>query len=179
MDREYSAFDLARYILKKKCIDEGYVIANLQLQNVLYRIQERFLKEKGHKAFPDPLVVCACGAYVPKVYAKYSILGINTIVWIPHGNDIISIDYKDKALIDGIVEEERKLTLSQSMCKIWREGGLWREVYDKGKGEGKEITVEMIKEYLRKQKKPTEQKPTVNKNCVRFVLQKLKELFSV
>ena len=179
MDREYSAFDLARYILKKKCIDEGYVIANLQLQNVLYRIQERFLKEKGHKAFSDQLVACSCGALVPKIYTEYGVYGADVIVWIPNGNDIISIDDKDKVLIDGIVEEERKLTLWQSMDKVRREGGLWREVYDKGKGEGKEITVEMIKEYLRKQQKPTEQKPTVNKDCVRFVLQKIKELFSV
>ena len=175
---EYSAFDLARYVLKK-CIDENYGIANLQLQNILYRIQEGFLKEKGHKAFSDKLVACSCGACAPKVYTEYGVHGVDTIVWIPDKPDIISVDDKDKALIDGIVEEEMKLTLSQSMDKTWREGGLWREVYDKGKGEGKEITVEMIKEYLQKQQKPTEQKPTVNKDCVRFVLQKIKELFSL
>lgn len=175
---EYSAFDLARYVLKK-CIDDNRPIANLQLQKILYCIQESFLKEKGHRAFSDKLVACSCGAYVPKIYTEYGVHGVDTIVWIPDEPDIISIDDKDKALIDGIVEEEMKLTLSQSMDKTWREGGLWREVYDKSKGEGKEITVEMIKEYLQKQQKPTEQKPTVNKDCVRFVLQKIKELFSV
>jgi uncharacterized phage-associated protein len=175
---EYSAFDLARYILKK-CIDEDHPIANLQLQKILYCIQEGFLKEKGCRAFADPLRVSSCGAYVPSIYTEYGVHEISTIVWIPDENDIISIDDKDKVLIDSIVEEEMKLTLWQSMDKTWREGGLWREVYDKGKGDGKEITVEMIKEYLQKQQKPTEKKPTVNKDCVRFVLQKLKELFSV
>lgn len=54
MDTEYSAFDLARYVLKK-CIDENHPVCNLQLQKILYYIQECFLKEKDRKAFPEPI----------------------------------------------------------------------------------------------------------------------------
>lgn len=176
---EYSAFDLARYILKK-CIDDENVICNFQLQRILYYIQECFLREKGHEAFPESIEAWQYGPVVPEVYDHYCLYGGQTIVWMPEDErNIILEDEKDKALIDEIVEKGRNIDPWDTIYLTKKELGAWVEVYDNGKGKGKEITVEMIKEYLRKQKKPTEQKPTVNKNCVHFVLQKIKELFSV
>lgn len=179
MDREYSAFDLARYVLKK-CIDDEKVICNLQLQKILYCIQECFLREKGHEAFPESIEAWQFGPVVPKVYDHYRIYGGRTIVWVPEDErNIIFEDEKDKALIDEIVEEERNIDPWDTVQLTKKELGAWAEVYDNGNGAYKEIPIETIKKHLQKQQKLTEQKPTVNKDCVRFVLQKIKELFSV
>ena len=84
---EYSAFDLARYVLKK-CIDEDHPISNLQLQKILYYIQESFLRENNRKAFSEPIEAWQYGPVVPKVYDKYCIYGGKTIVWIPEAPDV-------------------------------------------------------------------------------------------
>jgi len=174
MDREYSAFDLARYILKK-CIDEDHPISNLQLQKILYCIQECFLREKGHEAFPESIEAWQFGPVVPKVYDECRIYGGRTIVWMSEDErNIILKDEKDKALIDGIVEEKRNIDPWDTVQLTKKELGAWAEVYDNGNGAYKEIPIETIKKYLQKQ-----QKSTVNKSKVRFVLQKIKELFSV
>lgn len=176
---EYSAFDLARYILKK-CIDDENVICNLQLQKILYCIQECFLREKGHEAFSEPIEAWQFGPVVPEVYDHYCIYGGKTIVWIPEDErNIILKDEKDKALIDGIVEEKMNIDPWDTVQLTKKELGAWAEVYDNGNGAYKEIPIETIKKYLQKQQKPTGQKPTVNKSNVHFVLQKIKELFSV
>lgn len=149
MDAKYSAFDLARYVLKKS-IDDEHLISNLQLQKALYRIQVSFLKEKGRRAFPEPIEVSVGCPYVPKLYDHYCIYGGRTIPWIPDAQDVISINKKDKALIDGIIEEEEKLDPWESPWEDYKEKGAVTEVYNKGKGEGEEITIETIKKYLRK-----------------------------
>lgn len=174
MDREYSAFDLARYILKK-CIDDENVISNLQLQKILYCIQECFLREKGHEAFSEPIEAWQFGPVVPEVYDEYRIYGGRTIVWMPDAHDNVAWkDEKDKKLIDNIVEEKRKLDPWDMVQETHKEGGAWAKIYDDGRGAYKVIPIETIKKYLQKQ-----QKSTVNKSKVRFVLQKIKELFSV
>ena len=174
MDREYSAFNLARYILKK-CIDDENVICNLQLQKILYCIQECFLREKNCKAFPEPIEAWQFGPVVPRVYDYYRIYGGRTIVWMPEDErNIILENEKDKALIDEIVEEKRNIDPWDTIQLTKKELGAWVEVYDNGNGAYKEIPIETIKKHLEKQ-----QKPTVNKSKIRFVLQKIKELFSV
>lgn len=149
MDREYSAFDLARYILKK-CIDEDHPISNLQLQKILYYIQECFLKEKGRKAFSEPIEAWQFGPVVPEVYDEYRIYGGRTIVWIPDDSSIVWKDDKDKALIDNIVEEKRKLDPWEMVQETHKEGGAWAKIYDDGRGAYKVIPIETIKEYLQK-----------------------------
>lgn len=171
---EYSAFDLARYVLKK-CIDDENVICNLQLQKVLYCIQECFLREKGHEAFPESIEAWQFGPVVPKVYDHYRIYGCKSIVWIPEDErNTILEDEKDKALIDEIVEKERNIDPWDTVQLTKKELGAWAEVYADGRGAYKEIPIETIKKHL-----PKRVKPTVNKDCVRFVLQKVKELFSL
>lgn len=149
MDVKYSAFDLARYVLKK-CIDENHPISNLQLQKILYYIQECFLKEKDRKAFPEPIEAWQFGPVVPKVYDEYRIYGGRTIVWILDASDNVSIDKEDKVLIDGIVEEKRELDPWNMVQETHKEGGAWAKIYDKGRGAYKVIPIETIKDYLRK-----------------------------
>jgi uncharacterized phage-associated protein len=146
---EYSAFDLARYVLKK-CIDEDHPISNLQLQKILYYIQECFLKEKDRKAFSEPIEAWQFGPVIPKVYDEYCIYGSKTIAWIPDASDIVLKDEEDKALIDGIVEEKRNLDPWEIVQETHKEGGAWAKIYDKGKGAYKEIPIETIKDYLGK-----------------------------
>ncbi len=141
---EYSAFDLARYVLKK-CIDEDHPISNLQLQKILYYIQECFLKEKDRKAFSEPIEAWQFGPVVPKVYDEYRIYGGRTIVWILDAPDNVSIDKEDKVLIDGIVEEKRNLDPWEMVQETHKEGGAWAKIYDDGRGAYKEIPTEMIR----------------------------------
>ena len=48
MQKMYSAKELSKYIINKCTIDEEY-ISNLQLQKILFYIQEYYLK-KGEKS---------------------------------------------------------------------------------------------------------------------------------
>ena len=172
-DREYSAFDLARYVLKK-CIDEDHPISNLQLQKILYCIQECFLKEKHRRAFSEPIEAWQFGPVVPEVYDEYRIYGGRTIVWMPDAHDNVAWkEEEDKKLIDNIVEEKRKLDPWNMVQETHKEDGAWAKIYDGGKGAYKEISIEMIKKHLLKR-----EKPAVKKGGVRFVLQKIKELLS-
>ena len=46
--------DLALYIVNK-CVNEGCLVTNLQLQKVLYYIQVEFLQKKGVLIFEDSI----------------------------------------------------------------------------------------------------------------------------
>lgn len=143
MDAKYSAFDLARYILKK-CIDENCVIVNLQLQNILYHIQGSFITEKGCRAFSEVIEAWQLGPVVPEVYDEYRIHGGKTIVWMPKEDRAFRLDEKDKKMIDGIIETKRLIDPWDTSHSERDE--VWRMVYDNGRGAYKEIPVELIEE---------------------------------
>ena len=147
---EYSAFDLARYVLKK-CIDEDHPISNLQLHKILYYIQKCFLREKKCRAFSEPVEAWQFGPVVPEVYDEYRIYGGRTIVWIPDAHDNVAWkDEKDKKLIDNIVEEKRKLDPWDMVQETHKEGGVWAKIYAGGEGAYHEIPVEMLREEAEK-----------------------------
>lgn len=152
MDAKYSAFDLARYILKK-CIDENHPISNLQLQKILYCIQECFLKEKDRKAFSEPIEAWQFGPVVPEVYDEYRIYGGRTIVWMPEQDRAFCPDEKDKKMIDDIIETKR--LIDPWDLSHFERGVVWRAVYDNGRGAYKEIPVELIKEKYTNHQKDT------------------------
>ena len=151
MSKEYKALDLAKYIVQK-CIDDDCPISHLQLQKILYFIQEAFLRN-GHPAFPDPIEAWQFGSVVPIVYNKYRIYGGKTIVWIP--DTFKDVSWEDMELINGIVHEKRKLDPWEMVQETHRDGGAWAETYDEGKGRHKEIPIETIKKFLQKKQIPT------------------------
>jgi hypothetical protein len=61
------------------------------------------------------------------------------------------IPEEDKALIDRITEEKRKIDPWEMVRETHRDSGAWAEVYGKGEGRYKEIPVETIKKHLSKQ----------------------------
>ena len=65
----YQATDIAKYIINK-CTIEKHAISNLQLQEILYYIQKKFL-EIELKAFEDDFEVWPSGPVIPEVYYIY------------------------------------------------------------------------------------------------------------
>jgi uncharacterized phage-associated protein len=69
----YSAEQAAGYIVEK-CIRDGQLISNLQLQKILYYAQRVFL-QAGSRLFDDDFEAWPFGPVVPSVYYKYCAYG--------------------------------------------------------------------------------------------------------
>ena len=149
MSKEYKALDLAKYIVQK-CIDDDCPISHLQLQKILYFIQEAFLRN-GHPAFPDPIEAWQFGPVVPDVYNHYCVKGAMPILGIPEefqtdDDKIPEIDEDVRQIVDRVAEEKRKLSPWDMVQATHEDGGPWDETYENGKGNRCEIPIERIKE---------------------------------
>lgn len=127
----YAAIDLSKYIVSK-CIKDGHPISNLQLQIILYYIQESFLKEKGVRAFSDDIESWRYGEpVVPNVY--YRCCGFGAMpIYISMGE--YSINPSDQNLINPIIENIREkfdVYFWGLVKDIYRSGLMCDKVFDK------------------------------------------------
>lgn len=138
----YPAIELAKYIVKK-CSNENEPISNLQLQKILYYIQRDYLKS-GSVAFSDKIEAWQFGPVVPNVYYHFCSYGSMPISR-NYKNKNIEIDVEDAAIIDTIVEEKRRLEPWDLVNDTHKKGGAWDLIYENGKGNHKEIPLELIR----------------------------------
>jgi uncharacterized phage-associated protein len=136
----YSALDLSKYIVAK-CIDDEYPITNLQLQKILYYIQRDFLN-RGDIAFPDNIEAWQFGPVVPNVYYHYCGFGSMPISF-PY--EPFNVSYKDKKVIDMIVEQKRVLKPWTMVSETHKINGAWDRVYKNGLGNHHVIPVDLIR----------------------------------
>lgn len=136
----YQAIVLAKYIVTK-CTREGHPISNLQLQKILYYIQEYYVKH-NNQAFVDDIEAWQFGPVVPAVYYRFCGFGAMPIT-SQYDETILS---KDQFMVDPIVEEKRLLCPWDMVNDTHRPGGAWEQTYQKGKGNGKVIPLSLIKD---------------------------------
>ena len=137
----YNAIDLAIYIINK-CIDDKETINNLQLQAILYYIQKEYLQKYDRPIFYDVIEAWKFGPVVPNVFYKYCGFGATPISW---ELDKFNIEYEDKEIIDFIIESKRKLYPWQLFDKITSPNSPWDLIYNKEKGNEREIPIYLIK----------------------------------
>lgn len=136
----YSGLDLSKYIVSK-CIEDGLPISNLQLQKILYYIQEDFLK-RGEVAFSDSIEAWQFGPVVPNVYYHYCGYGAMPIS-ITKESFVISP--RDASYIDKIIEEKRALNPWDMVAETHKENGAWAKIYKRGVGNHCVIPTDLIK----------------------------------
>ena len=129
----YQATDIAKYIINK-CTIEKHAISNLQLQEILYYIQKKFL-EIGLKAWPS-------GPVIPEVYYIYCGFGALDI----RMKYDIHLDSNYIAIIDPTIEQKRLLNPLDMIADICVPGKAWCQIYDKSRGNHCMIPKESIKD---------------------------------
>lgn len=136
----YAALDLSKYIISK-CVKDGHLISNLQLQKILYYIQADFLAH-DNIAFPDAIEAWQFGPVVPNVYYYYCGYGAMPIASV---HEEITIENKDKNIVDRIVESKRNLAPWKLVEETHRKNGAWDQIYKNGAGNRNVIPTELIK----------------------------------
>lgn len=126
-----TAVDVAEYIVGI-CIKNKNAITNMQLQKLLYCVQERFLREIGDPAFDDSIEAWKFGPVVPTAYYRFSGFGVMPITMIYPIKDP-DLSKKDKKIIRSVVEEKLALSRWDLIDEITGDGGAWSRVY-KSKG---------------------------------------------
>ena len=74
MDRRYSVREVAHHIVDL-CARESEPISNLQLQKILYFVQQQYAWETGRLLFDDAFEAWQYGPVQPEVYREYASLG--------------------------------------------------------------------------------------------------------
>lgn len=134
------AKQIAQYVLEK-CENDGKLITNVQLQQILYCIQCAFLKERNERCFADDFEAFGFGLCVPNVYYHYAGFGAMPITNIVLRDGKIEAD--DKLLIDRIVAEKSALEPWELASDCCPAVGAWRVVVDNLRDKG--ILLEEIK----------------------------------
>lgn len=137
----YSATQIAHYIVSK-CIDDNCPITNLQLQNILYYIQIKYLKN-NELAFYDDIEAWQFGAVIPSVYYKYCGFGVMPITLKLEVNNI---DSSDANRFNTVINEKRKLFLWDISDEIYKSRGAWSKAYKNGIGNKTVIPISLIQE---------------------------------
>lgn len=125
------AVDVAKYIISI-CEKEKNAITNMQLQKLLYCVQQRFLSETGVPAFDDSIEAWAFGPVVPTAYYRFGGFGVMPIT-MTYPTEELDLSKKDKKIIRSVVKEKLALSLWDLIDEITGDGGAWSRVYkDKG-----------------------------------------------
>lgn len=135
----YSVMKIAEYVINK-CTSDGYPISNMQLQNILYYIQESFLKN-GTVAFPEEIEAWQFGPVVRQVYNRYCGFGALKICMNYNATENI----RHSEIIDRIVEEKRILFPWDVAEDIQASDNAWALTYRNGIGNHCVIPKELIK----------------------------------
>lgn len=142
MQKMYSAKELSKYIINKCTIDEEY-ISNLQLQKILFYIQEYYLKKEKRAIFADEIYAWQFGPVVPEVYYEFCGYGAMPI----YNEYNVEIDNEDRRIIDNIIETKRAMKPWQLVEETHKKNGAWDRVYNQGRGNKQLIPIEYIEEY--------------------------------
>lgn len=140
MNNQYSALEIARYIINK-CTVENSPISNLQLQKILYFLQKEYLVNKDRVLFSDEIQAWQFGPVVPEVYYQYCGFGSMAITM----NYEVDVDNEDISIIDGIVNEKRCKNPWDLVSETHVDGKAWATIYRDGIGNHSIIPTELIR----------------------------------
>lgn len=138
------AIQLSWFILRR-CANIGNPISHLRLQKILYSLQVLSLQKTGKPLFKDKMYARQFGIVVKNVYYKfniYSSVDIFPTKFDPNPDIIL-----DQFLLNEI--DKRATENPWDMVdETHQEGTPWAEVYQNGFGNGNEVPVELIREYV-------------------------------
>ena len=142
----YPVLELAKYIVVK-CIQDKYLISNLQLQKILYYIQREFLQRFDRPAFTENIEAWPFGPVVPDVYYYFCGAGAMRIgVCDEPEEEILSMPEEYRRVIDSIIESKRELNPWDMVSETHKSGGAWDSVYRGGYGNRSTIPICQISE---------------------------------
>lgn len=139
------AIQLSWFILRR-CANRGTPLSHLQLQKILYFLQALNLKNKNKSLFRNKIFAWQFGPVVRDVYYQFNIYS---------SVDIFPSDFDpnpDITLEQFLLNEIDKRATENPWDMVdetHQEGTPWAEVYQNGFGNGDEIPVELIREYVR------------------------------
>ena len=97
----YSTLNIAKYIVNEY-IKKDTPITRIQLQDILYTLQSRYIKAFGHPLFPYAFEMNKNGPYIPDIYYTFGNYGMMPIT---HSSMTIVPSLQDKNFIDNILQE--------------------------------------------------------------------------
>lgn len=132
---KYSALTVALYIIfstnnpkEPFAQDNSVFTTNLRLQKILYFVQAFFLRKTGNPAFYEDIEAWEFGPVVPNVHREFASYGNLRIYIEPEDGERAAkeISAQDKSLIDDVVKECSKYSISELMemthrLMVWRE----------------------------------------------------------
>lgn len=137
---EYSAIDIAKYIISKSNVDK-FPVSNLKLQKLLYFVQREFLLKQNKPLFTETIEAWMYGPVVDVVYGTFCGQGADPIKKEFETN----IDSSSKEIIDTVLENNISKKPWELVEETHKKGGAWDVIYDNGKGKYQEIPLHLIK----------------------------------
>lgn len=134
-----NAKQAAGYMVEK-CIRDGQLISNIQLQKILYYAQKVFL-QAGSRLFDDDFEAWPFGPVIPSVYYKYSAYGTMPIDF---SDGTYQLNCEDTIIIDPIIDSKRVLKPWDLVRETHAKGGAWDFVYKDGLGDHQIIPKQLI-----------------------------------
>lgn len=137
----WDAVELAKYIVSK-CTEDNCSISNLQLQGILYFLQKDSLIRTGQPLFFSEIQAWKFGPAVPDVYFRFGGFGAMPIDAV---YAVRRPDGMEKIRILTIVKKMRGLSPWALTNAVRKKGGAWEIVFNNGKGNGKKIPQDLMK----------------------------------
>lgn len=135
-----TAANIASYVIDK-CVRDGEPVSNLQLQKILFFVQERFCEVAGEPLFDDDFEAWMYGPVVPAIYKTYSIWGGSKIDW-KFDIDFTLPEFITN-VIDPVIEEKRSIAPWRLVDQTHTEDSAWYKVHN-SLGDGAVIPKQMI-----------------------------------
>lgn len=139
---EIRALSVAEYIITR-CLELKKPVSNMQLQKMLYRVQEYFLGNECVPLYKDKIIARVFGPCISEVYKRYC----------GHGAVPITVKYKEVILPAKITEKINKVIQETIDLEPWEFCDLimgkysaWDLIYKNGEGACDEIPIELILE---------------------------------
>ncbi|MDL2310474.1 DUF4065 domain-containing protein [Peptostreptococcaceae bacterium OttesenSCG-928-C18] len=136
----YKALEVAKYVINKG-IEKNTPISNLQLQKILYYMQEYNLKNYNTPLFEDNFEAWQFGPVIATVYHEYSSNGGSKIDRMQNIESKIEVPEN----MDIMIEEKMKLNPWDLVNDTHSKDKPWYYVYN-NRGNKATISKELIKE---------------------------------
>lgn len=140
--KSIKVLDLAKYIINK-CVQDKQPISNLQLQKILYYVQVAFLQEHKNPLFTEEIEAWQFGPVVPIVYGYFCGFG-SLRINVNYDDIFLTINDKDKMMLDKIVEEKRGQLPWQLVADTHASNKAWSKIYKSGQGNKTIIPLDLM-----------------------------------
>lgn len=120
-----TALNLANYIITK-CINDNTPVTNIELQTILYSIQEQHIKKYNKPIFNDNIEAWKFGPCIPDIYYAFCHFGTMPIIIKPRAK--INLD-KDLDLINSTISTVINADFYELLTEIHRENSPWDKIF--------------------------------------------------